>query len=313
MYSEPGKTKFQIDFRQHLRNQNISDNLVHLLCEIAEASKYVINAVRTGDLGVAGTSNLYGEEQLELDVLSDRIMRKRLVHSGVVCNIVSEEMDEIYQVTSNPQGMFSVAYDPLDGSSLVDVNLAVGTIVGIYQGCDILQSGRHMVGAMYILYGPRVSMVYSIGKGVYEFTMNQLMEYTLTREDIRMKPSGDIYSPGGLRKKYLPENENFIRYLEDKGSKLRYSGGFVPDINQILMKGKGLFMYPALDDAPDGKLRLLFELNPMAYLIEQAGGAATNGEIPILDIMPEKLDQRAPVYIGCREDVAKAGQFLKGN
>jgi len=313
MYSEPGKTKFQIDFRQHLRNQNISDNLVHLLCEIAEASKYVINAVRTGDLGVAGTSNLYGEEQLELDVLSDRIMRKRLVHSGVVCNIVSEEMDEIYQVTSNPQGMFSVAYDPLDGSSLVDVNLAVGTIVGIYQGCDILQSGRHMVGAMYILYGPRVSMVYSVGKGVYEFTMNQLMEYTLTREDVRMKPSGDIYSPGGLRKKYLPENENFIRYLEDKGSKLRYSGGFVPDINQILMKGKGLFMYPALDDAPDGKLRLLFELNPMAYLIEQAGGAATNGEIPILEITPEKLDQRAPVYIGCREDVAKAGQFLKGN
>ncbi|HQB39812.1 MAG TPA: class 1 fructose-bisphosphatase [Deltaproteobacteria bacterium] len=313
MYTEPGKTKFQVDFRQHLRGQNISDNLVHLLCEIAEASKYVINAVRTGDLGVAGTSNLYGEEQLALDVLSDRIMRKRLVHSGVVCNIASEEMDEIYQVSSNPQGMFSVAYDPLDGSSLVDVNLAVGTIVGIYQGCDLLQPGRNMVGAMYILYGPRVSLVYSAGKGVYEFTMNQLMEYTLTRENVRMKPAGDIYSPGGLRKKYTPENEKYIRYLEDKGAKLRYSGGFVPDINQVLMKGKGLFMYPALDDAPQGKLRLLFELNPMAYLIENAGGAATNGEMPILDLMPEKLDQRCPIYIGCREDVAKAGEFLRGS
>ncbi|HPX61302.1 MAG TPA: class 1 fructose-bisphosphatase [Deltaproteobacteria bacterium] len=313
MYTEPGKTKFQVDFRQHLRGQNISDNLVHLLCEIAEASKYVINAVRTGDLGVAGTSNLYGEEQLALDVLSDRIMRKRLVHSGVVCNIASEEMDEIYQVSSNPQGMFSVAYDPLDGSSLVDVNLAVGTIVGIYQGCDLLQPGRNMVGAMYILYGPRVSLVYSVGKGVYEFTMNQLMEYTLTRENVRMKPAGDIYSPGGLRKKYTPENEKYIRYLEDKGAKLRYSGGFVPDINQVLMKGKGLFMYPALDDAPQGKLRLLFELNPMAYLIENAGGAATNGEMPILDLMPEKLDQRCPIYIGCREDVAKAGEFLRGS
>ena len=313
MYSEAGKTKFQIDLRRHLREQNISDNLVHLICEVAEASKYVINAVRTGDLGVAGTSNLYGEEQLALDVLSDRIMRKRMIHSGVVCNIASEEMEEIYQVTSNPQGMFSVAYDPLDGSSLVDVNLAVGTIVGIYQGCDLLQPGRKMVGAIYILYGPRVSMVYSVGKGVYEFTMNQLMEFNLTRENVQMKPSGDIYSPGGLRNKYTEGNERYIRYLEEKGAKLRYSGGFVPDINQVLMKGKGIFMYPALKDTPNGKLRLLFELNPMAFLLEQAGGAATNGKTPILDLVPEGLDQRSPVYIGCREDVEKASEFLNGN
>jgi fructose-1,6-bisphosphatase I len=312
MGKEPGTTKFQTDFRRHLREQNISGNMVHLLCEIAEASKYVINAVRTGDLGVAGTSNLYGEEQLALDVLSDRILRKRLMYSGVVCNIASEEMDEIFQVTSNPLGMFSVAYDPLDGSSLVDVNLAVGTIVGIYQGDNLLQPGRNMVGAMYILYGPRVSMVYSVGKGVYEFTMNHLMEFTLTREKVQMKPSGDIYSPGGLRKNYTPENEAYIRYLEEKGFKLRYSGGFVPDINQILMKGKGIFMYPALTDNPNGKLRLLFELNPMAFLIEQAGGAATNGCMPILDMVPEGLDQRAPIYIGCKEDVAKATEFLNG-
>jgi fructose-1,6-bisphosphatase I len=312
MFGEPGKTKFQIDLRQHLRDQNISDNLVHLICEIAEASKYVINAIRTGDLGVAGTSNLYGEEQLALDVLSDRIIRKRLQHSGVVCNIASEEMEEIFQVTSNPQGMFSVAYDPLDGSSLVDVNLAVGTIVGIYQGSELLQPGRHMVGAMYILYGPRVSMVYSVGKGVYEFTMNQLMEFTLSREQIQVQPSGDIYSPGGLRRKYCEGNERFIRYLEAKGSKLRYSGGFVPDINQVLIKGKGVFMYPALTDSPNGKLRLLFELNPMAFLMEQAGGAATNGKMPILDIVPESLDQRCPIYLGCRDDVEKAAEFLNG-
>jgi len=313
MVGEAGKTKFQIDLRQHLRDQNISGNLVHLLCEIAEASKYVINAIRTGDLGVAGTSNLYGEEQLALDVLSDRIIRKRLQHSGVVCNIASEEMEEIFQVSSNPQGMFSVAYDPLDGSSLVDVNLAVGTIVGIYQGCELLQPGRNMVGALYILYGPRVSMVYSVGKGVFEFTMNHLMEYTLTREHIQMQPAGDIYLPGGLRKKYCEGNKRFIRYLEEKGAKLRYSGGFVPDINQVLVKGKGVFMYPALTDSPNGKLRMLFELNPMAFLIEQAGGAATNGQTPILDIVPESLDQRSPIYIGCREDVQKAGEFLNGN
>jgi fructose-1,6-bisphosphatase I len=312
MYKEAGKTKFQIDLRRHLREQNISDNLTHLICEIAEASKYVINAVRTGDLGVAGTSNLYGEEQLALDVLSDRIIRKRLIHSGVVCNIASEEMDEIYQAQGSAEGLYSVAYDPLDGSSLVDVNLAVGTIVSIYAGCDLLQEGRKQVAAVYILYGPRVSLVYSVGNGVHEFTMNQLMEFTLSRENITMKPNGDIYSPGGLRNKYTPGNEKFVNYLEAKGSKLRYSGGFVPDINQILLKGKGIFFYPALKDAPKGKLRLLFELNTMAYLVENAGGAASNGTVSILDIKPESLDQREPIYIGCREDVAKAVEFLKG-
>jgi len=313
MTSEPGKSKFQIDLRRHLREQGIEDNLIHLICEIAEASKYVINAVRTGDLGVAGTSNLYGEEQLALDVLSDRIMRKRLIKSGVVCNIASEEMDEIYEVKpDNPDGKYSVAYDPLDGSSLVDVNLAVGTIVSIFAGSDLLQEGRKQVAAMYILYGPRVSMVYSVGNGVYEFTMNHLMEFTLTRENVRMQPSGDIYSPGGLRNKYTEGNEKFIRYLEAKGCKLRYSGGFVPDINQVLMKGKGIFLYPALNGSPNGKLRLLFELNPMAYLIENAGGAATNGKTPILDLKPESLDQRAPIYIGCVEDVNKAMEYVNG-
>lgn len=311
MSMEPGKTKFQIDLRRHLRNQNICDNLIHLICEIAEAGKYVINAIRTGDLGVAGTSNLYGEEQLALDVLSDRIMRKRLIHSGVVCNIASEEMDNIYEVKASEEGTYSVAYDPLDGSSLVDVNLAVGTIVSIYKGCDLFQEGRKQVAAIYILYGPRVSLVYSVGDGVHEFTMNQLMEYTLTRENVQMQPKGSIYAPGGLRNKYNPGDEQFIQYLEESGAKLRYSGGFVPDINQILMKGKGLFMYPALNGSPNGKLRLLFELNPMAFLIENAGGAASNGTTPILDIKPESLDQRSPVYIGCTEDVAKAEEFLR--
>lgn len=310
MLHEPGTTKFQIDLRRHLREQDICDNLVHLICEIAEAGKYVINAVRTGDLGVAGTSNLYGEEQLALDVLSDRIIRKRLIHSGVVCNLLSEEMDEVLQVKPAAEGLYSVAYDPLDGSSLVDVNLAVGTIVSIHAGCDLLQAGRKQVAALYILYGPRVSLVYTVGNGVHEFTMNHLMEYTLTRENITMQPAGNIYAPGGQRNKYGEGVERFVRYLEAKGAKLRYSGGFVPDINQVLLKGKGIFMYPALNGSPDGKLRLLFELNPMAYLVEQAGGAASNGLIPILDMKPEGYDQRAPVFIGCREDVEKALEFV---
>jgi len=310
MAKEPGTSVFQIDLRAHLRSQGVSNNLTHLICEIAEACKYVINAVRTGDLGVAGTSNLYGEEQLALDVLSDRIIRKRLIHSGVVCNIASEEMENIYQAKANAGGLYSVAYDPLDGSSLVDVNLAVGTIVSIFQGPELLQPGRNQVAAMYILYGPRVSLVYSAGNGVHEFTMNHLMEFTLSRENVTMKPSGDIYSPGGQRNKYLPGIEQYVQYLEAKGAKLRYSGGFVPDINQILMKGKGVFMYPMLQGLPNGKLRVLFELNPMAFLIENAGGAASDGTRRILDIHPEGLDQRAPVFIGCTEDVAKAIEFL---
>jgi len=305
---EAGTTPFQIDLRRHLREREEDRDLTRVICEIATASRYVINAIRTGDLGVAGTSNLYGEQQLQLDVLSDRILRKRLIHSGVISSIASEEVDEVLSVNLN--GKYSVAYDPLDGSSLVDVNLAVGTIVGIYRGDDVMQRGRNMVAALYILYGPRATLVYSTGNGVHEFAMNSLMEYTLVQENIQMQPSGSIYSPGGQRNKYTPGVEKFVSSLEEKGAKLRYSGGFVPDINQVLIKGQGLFMYPHLKDLPKGKLRLLYELNPMAYLIEQAGGAASNGRDRILDILPESIDHREPIFIGSREDVALAEKSI---
>ncbi len=308
--SEPGKTKFQIDLRRHLRENYVHENLIHLICEIAEASKYIINSIRTGDLGVAGTSNLYGEEQLALDVLADRILRKRLDHSRVVANMMSEEMDEIIPISPDCDGKYSVAFDPLDGSSLVDVNLAVGTIVSIYEGCDLLQTGRNQAAAIYILYGPRTTLVYSVGKGVHEFGMNNLMEYTLLRENIQLEPEGNLYSPGGMRNLYTPGVESFVSTLEKRGVKLRYSGGFVPDINQVLLKGKGIFFYPHLQNKPKGKLRLLFELNPMAFLIEQAGGAASNGFMPILDLQPEEIHERSPVFIGCKKDVQMAEEFI---
>lgn len=306
--SSPGSTKLQIDLRRHLRENEEDRDLTRLICEIADASKYIINSIRTGDLGLAGTSNLYGEDQLALDVLSDRILRKRLIHSGVVANILSEETSEIVEV--DPRGKYSVAYDPLDGSSLVDVNLAVGTIVAIYEGSDLLQPGRKQVAAMYILYGPRTSLVYSTGRGVHEFSMNQLMEFTLNHENIEMKSSGAIYSPGGQRNLYTEGTEKYVRFLEEKGCKLRYSGGFVPDINQVLIKGTGIFFYPHLQGKPNGKLRLLFELNPMAFLIEQAGGKASTGKGAILDMKPQGIDECAPVFIGCREDVEKAEDFI---
>ncbi|OEU76276.1 MAG: fructose-bisphosphatase [Desulfuromonadales bacterium C00003093] len=309
--SRPGKTKFQIDLRRHLREQEVDDNLIHLICEIAEASKYIIHSIRTGELGVAGTSNLYGEQQLELDVLADRILCKRLDHSRVVANIMSEETDEIIPISPDCEGKYSVAFDPLDGSSLVDVNLAVGTIVSIFEGCDLLQSGRNQVAAMYILYGPRTTLVYSVGNGVHEFGMSSLMEYTLLQEDITLKPRGNLYSPGGQRNLYTPGTEAFVTHLEERGVKLRYSGGFVPDINQVLLKGQGIFFYPHLKNLPQGKLRLLFEVNPMAFLIEQAGGAASNGHQRILDLQPEQIHDRSPVFIGCKEDVKLAEDFIR--
>jgi len=309
--SERGKTKFQINLRRHLRERGVQPDLVHLICEIAEASKYIINSIRTGDLGVAGTSNLYGEQQLALDVLADRILTKRLLHSGVVGNVLSEEADDIICMSENCSALYSVAFDPLDGSSLVDVNLAVGTIVSIFEGCNLIRPGRQQVAAMYILYGPRTTLMYSTGEGVHEFGMNQLMEYTLLRENLTIGTKANIYAPGGLRNQYTKAVERYVRTLEDGGCKLRYSGGFVPDINQILIKGTGVFLYPHLHNHPLGKLRLSFELNPMAYLVEQAGGAASDGHGSILDKVPESKDERAPIFIGCKEDVAMAEDIIQ--
>ena len=309
--AERGQTKYLINLRRYLRETGVDRDLTRIICEIANASKYIINAIRTGDLGVAGTSNLYGEQQLELDVLSDRIIQKRLMYSGVIAKMASEEVDEVVEVTVPNNGRYSIAFDPLDGSSLVDVNLAVGTIVSIYEGDNLLRPGRNQVAALYVLYGPRTTMVVSTGKGVHEFAMNQLMEFDLVQENIQLQGPDKIYAPGGLRSKYTKGTLEFVRSLEASGTKLRYSGGFVPDINQVLIKGGGIFLYPHLTDNPHGKLRLLYELNPMAFLVEQAGGAASNGRQRILDIDPENLDQCAPVFIGTKEAVAQAEQFIR--
>jgi fructose-1,6-bisphosphatase I len=192
----------------------------------------------------------------------------------------------------------------------VDVNLAIGTIVSICKGDALLGKGRDQVAAMYILYGPRTTLMYSTGDGVHEFAMNQLMEYTLVQENVTIDGDATIYSPGGQRNLYTEGTERFVRHLEENGCKLRYSGGFVPDINQILVKGNGVFMYPHLKGKPEGKLRLLYELNPMAFLVEQAGGAASDGRRPILDIEPQAIDTCAPVFIGSKKEVLLAQEYI---
>jgi len=297
--------------RSFLFEQGVEGTLRGLICEVAEASKYIDYAIKMTELGFAGTSNVYGEEQLALDVLSDELISSRLSKCGLVVNMASEEQQNIFSSFLNEPGEYSVCFDPLDGSSLVDVNLAVGTIVSIYPGKELVRPGREQIAALFVLYGPRTTMVIGLESGVHEFTLNPLGSYTLSRQDIKMDESGKIYSPGGDTRKYSPGHSAFIEALKMDGHKLRYSGGMVPDVNHVLMKGGGLFTYPALDGAPRGKLRLMFEANPMAFILEAAGGAAIDGTKRILDVEPEGIQDRCPVYLGSKKEVALAKKTLK--
>jgi len=247
---------------------------------------------------------------LSLDRSADTILKNQLQFSGFVREYASEEQDAVIHIGEGSEKYFVTA-DPLDGSSLVDSNLSIGTIIGIHNG-SMMGDGRNtIVAALYITYGPLITMVYSAGKGTHEFVLNREGEYVLSQENIRLKKRGDIYCLGGLRKDWTQAHLQFVEYLEAEGYKLRYSGGFVPDINQLLIKNGGIFTYPALKKNPNGKLRLLFELQPMAFLMEQAGGSATDGKKNILDIPVDDIGQRSPIYIGSRFEVEKARAFLE--
>lgn len=283
--------------------------LRRLIWQIAVVGKYISAKIHESNRKLAGLKNVYGEEQMALDRASDEILKSQLEFSGFVHEYASEELEDIIKIgTGNEK--YIVTADPLDGSSLVDTNLAIGTIIGIHQD-SVKDCGRNtMVAALYITYGPLITMIYSAGKGAHEFVLNREGEYVLSEENITLKDKGSIFSPGGLRKDWTPEHLKFIEKLESDGYKLRYSGGFVPDINQVLIKKGGLFTYPALKKSPQGKLRLLFELQPMAFITEQAGGMATDGRQDILSIRVETINQLSPVYIGSAYEVRLAGEML---
>ena len=302
-------TKFVVDLRRHMWMAGVEQDLRRLIWQIAITGKYISSKIHESNRKLAGFKNIYGEEQLALDRSADVILRNQLQFSGFVREYASEEQDSVIRIGHGDEKYFITA-DPLDGSSLVDTNLAIGTIIGIHKESMLAEGRKTMVAALYITYGPLITMVYSAGKGTHEFVLNREGEYVLSEEGIMMKERGSVYSLGGLRKDWLPAHLRFVEYLENEGYKLRYSGGFVPDINQILIKRGGVFTYPALTDTPQGKLRLLFELQPMAFIIEQAGGIATDGLNAILDIRAEDLDQRSPIYIGSRFEVTKARDFL---
>jgi Fructose-1,6-bisphosphatase len=245
-----------VDLRRHMWMAGIEVELRRLIWQIAIVGKYISAKIHESNRKLAGFKNIYGEEQLALDRVTDDILKNKLHHSGFVSHYASEELDDIVTI-GNGQEKYIVTADPLDGSSLVDTNLAIGTIIGIHQK-SIFDCGRNsMVAALYITYGPLITMIYSAGKGTHEFVLDREGEYVLSEENIRLKEKGSIFSPGGLRKDWTEAHLKFIDQLEADGYKLRYSGGFVPDINQVIIKRGGLFTYPALKKSPQGKLRFI--------------------------------------------------------
>jgi fructose-1,6-bisphosphatase I len=270
--------------------------------------------VKKGFLKTTGTSpagektrNVYGEEQMPLDKLADGIFIDALRRARLVRYIATEEQEQILEI-ENPKNDFGIVMDPLDGSSLIDVNLSVGTIIGICPG-NVLDKGSRLVAALYVLYGPLTTLTYTTGKGVHEFVLDETGEFVLRQENLRI-PGGKIYAPGALRKDYLPAHARWIEYLEQSGYKLRFSGCFVADVHQILHKG-GVFTYPGIKGKEKGKLRLLYEANPMGKIISEAGGAVSNGTQNILDLQPAAIDQVTPVYIGGRSEIALIEKFMR--
>ncbi len=277
----------------------------NILLTFAEGSKKILAFFNPEHSKYSDKKNTSGDTQMEMDIIADGTWLALFQQHFNIKEYASEEQEEVIHL--NPTAHYSITIDPLDGSSLFDVNLTVGTILGIWKGPVLTGT---LVGAAYIVYGPTTHLVYTTGKGVHDCLL-QNEEYIIIQENVRMKEKGKIYSIGGLRTKWTPEHSAYIDFLEQQGYKLRYSGCFVTDCNQIIFKGGGIFTYPVLTDAPHGKLRLLYELAPFALIAEQAGGAATDGIQRILDIEKKELHQRAPYYFGSTYEIEKIQLFLQ--
>lgn len=296
---------------EFLQKQGANVELAELIVEVADACAKIAGIIVETSTGYAGSKNQFGEDQVAMDVASEKILEDHLKSCPFVGAVGSEELDEVKIFRED--GMYSVFYDPLDGSSLIDVNFAVGTIVGIYPGTNVVgMTGREQVAALFAVYGPRTTIMVSTGNGVHEFIWKN-GAWVLKKEFIRIGDTEKKYfSPGNLR--VASENEDYSalvgEYIKEKYT-LRYSGGMVPDINHILIKGHGIFSYPGSVKMPNGKLRLLFECAPMAFLMEQVGGSASDGETDILDVIILGMDQRTPIFIGTTEEVERCKAGLK--
>ena len=273
-------------------------------------------------LGATGEINVQGETVKKMDVYANEVFISVFERSGLVCRLASEEMEEPYYIPENcPIGRYTLLYDPIDGSSNVDINLNVGSIFSIRQqqgsdengkADDLRQNGRQQLAAGYILYGPSTMLVYSLGKGVHSFILDpSLGEFILAQENITIPEHGPVYSTNeGNFWQWDDAIRDYTRYVHrHEGYTARYSGALVGDIHRILMQG-GVFLYPGTMKKPEGKLRLLYEVAPLAFLVEQAGGSASDGTRAVLDLVPEKLHMRTPVVIGSQEDVKLVESFI---
>tara|TARA_B110000003_G_scaffold53634_1_gene53505 strand:+ start:1595 stop:2605 length:1011 start_codon:yes stop_codon:yes gene_type:complete len=307
--------------------------LSQLLSSIRLASKVVnreINKAGLADiLGLAGSENIQGENQMKLDVFANDTFIRTLRSMGEVCGVASEELDDFISFNDNihSSSKYVVLIDPLDGSSNIDVNVSVGTIFSIYRRIsepgspvkleDFLQPGNAQVAAGYVVYGSSTMIVFTTGHGVNGFTLDpSIGTYCLSHPNMKIPSKGNIYSINEGNYVHFPEGvKKYIKFCQTLDLKSnrpytsRYIGSLVCDLHRNILKG-GIYIYPTGTMSPNGKLRLLYECNPLALIIEQAGGRATNGEIRILDIKPSELHQRVPYFAGSTEMVLEAESFL---
>ncbi len=309
-----------------------SGELSRLINSLRLAAKVVNHEVNKAGLvdiiGAYGETNVQGEDQQKLDVYANNKFIQTLTNREIVCGIASEENDDFIQIKGHKgdnKNKYVVLMDPLDGSSNIDVNVSVGTIFSIYQRVtpvgtpvqleDFLQPGNKQVAAGYIIYGTSTMLVYTTGHGVNGFTLNPALgSWYLSHPDMQFPEDGQIYSINEGNYVHFPQGvKDYIKWCQqEEGNRpytSRYIGSMVSDIHRNMIKG-GIFMYPKSSKASDGKLRLLYECNPMAFLTEQAGGKASDGFRRILDIEPTELHQRVPFFCGSRKMVEKAEEFM---
>ncbi|MGE5679996.1 MAG: class 1 fructose-bisphosphatase [Bacillota bacterium] len=304
-----------------------------LLSDLVLAAKVIsleVNKAGLVDiLGFTGNSNVHGEAVKKLDVYARDMIYKAMDHGGHLCVMASEEDDGMVHIPPQfKKGKYVLIFDPLDGSSNIDVNISIGTIFSIYKRItpddgssgtmeDLLQPGYKLEVAGYVLYGSSTVLVYTTGHGVFGFTLDPAVgEFILSHDDIKIPKESKIYSINeGNYNSWSPGLKKYIQYLkeEDKQTRRpyssRYIGSMVADIHRNLIYG-GIFMYPADKKNPKGKLRLMYECNPMAFIVEAAGGRASDGYKRILEIQPESLHEKTPVFIGNEEDVKLLEKFL---
>ena len=319
-------------FERHILEEqrthpDASGELTRLFQQLALATKIIGSRVNqaglAGVLGVTGEVNVQGEHVTKLDVFANNALIHCIEAGGQVCLMASEEVDDPIPIpTDFPRGKYILMFDPLDGSSNIDVNVSIGTIFSVHQRIsqgdepvlsDCLQAGYKQVAAGYVIYGSSTMFVYTTGQRVHGFTLDPTVgEFFLSHPNIQMPTRGKIYSINeGNESKWDPKVRDWVRWLKtrDEASGRPYSGRYVgtlvADFHRTLLKG-GIFAYPADEKNPNGKLRLLYEASPMAFVARAAGGDASTGTQPILDVVPSELHQRVPLYIGSRDDVAEA-------